>query len=378
MYKVDLLVDPSTERDVERRRAAESARKERIFNTRLRVLGLDLQALKQQEQEKKHLQNMERQRDRAYDSLRLSHDEALVQQDNDEKLQRADLHSDLTQYWTTYQRVEDSRDADLKCDLKGASGLTVPKSELGPASMQIFEGEDRGAEERRREQMKITERDLRTQKEDNERKQMLEKHRDTLAGQELMYEDFTGVQMRALEEECEKATCLALDNYNQALATEQAERLREQQRREERENVAEIWHTATSDMMTERAEAAKRWVGGGRPPRVMTDRWKGMSPAQLGAIHKERVTQCVERQKQREKDKSLDAAFGLQLLKVSHTAEEEEQRAAELRRQKRAEMDQYNKLLAQEHQIHQERLNKIIYTNKPTKDYFHQFNTSSR
>lgn len=46
------------------------------------------------------------------DSLRLSHDEALVQQDNDEKLQRADLHSDLTQYWTTYQRVEDSRDAD--------------------------------------------------------------------------------------------------------------------------------------------------------------------------------------------------------------------------------------------------------------------------
>lgn len=39
------------------------------------------------------------------------------------------------------------------------------------------QGEDRGAEERRREQMKITERDLRTQKEDNERKQMLEKHR---------------------------------------------------------------------------------------------------------------------------------------------------------------------------------------------------------
>lgn len=70
MYKVDLLVDPSTERDVERRRAAESARKERIFNTRLRVLGLDLQALKQQEQEKKHLQNMERQRDRAYGKVK--------------------------------------------------------------------------------------------------------------------------------------------------------------------------------------------------------------------------------------------------------------------------------------------------------------------
>lgn len=79
-------------------------------------------------------------------------------------------------------------------------------------------------------------------------------------------------------------------------ATEQAETLKEQRRREERENHAELLHTLTSDMMTECAEAAKREVGGGRPPRVLIDRWKGMSPEQLSAIHREREEQRLQRQ----------------------------------------------------------------------------------
>ncbi|KAJ0036808.1 hypothetical protein NQD34_005485 [Periophthalmus magnuspinnatus] len=373
MYKVDLPVDQSTQNAVERRRAAESARKERIFNTRLRVMGLDLHALEQQVQDRKHQQHLERQRDKDYDFLRLNHDEALMQQDNNEKQRRADLHTGelATKFWCTYQRAEDSRDADLNNDQMRALTLSVPESELGPASMQIFEGEDQGAKDSRKEQMKITERNLRAQKEDNERRRMAEKHRDMLTGQGLMYEDHRREEMRTLEEECRRVSRMALDNYNHALATEQAERKREERRREERENLAEMWHMVTSDMMTERAEAAER-PGGGRPPGVMADRWKGMSPTQLSAIHKEREAQCEEKQV------TLRTSFGLQLLKSSQAAEEEEQRVAEQRRQRRAEIDLYNRQLAKEQQIHQEYLDKILYTNKPTKDYFRQFNTSSR
>uniref|UniRef100_A0A672YUD4 RIB43A-like with coiled-coils protein 1 n=1 Tax=Sphaeramia orbicularis TaxID=375764 RepID=A0A672YUD4_9TELE len=368
MYKVDLPVDDSTERVVERRRSAETARKARIFNSRLRVIGIDSDALNQQVHEKNHQQNMEKQRDKAFDNLRLSHDEALLQQDINEKEKRAALQSDLTQYWATYQRVEDSRDADLKCDLKRALRITIPESELGPASMQMFEGEGIGEEQKRKEQIKMTERDLRAQKEDNERRRMRENHQgeETSTSKELVYQDLRGVQLRALEEECAKATRIALDNYNQALAAEQAEKLKEQRRREERENLDEIWHTATSDMMTECAEAAERGPGGGRPPQVLTDRWKGMSPEQLSAIHRERDAQRREKQ-------VLESR-----LKLTKEAEEEEKRAAELTRQKRIELDQYNMLLAKEQQAHQEYLNKKLYTNKPTKDYFNQFNTSSR
>lgn len=70
--------------------------------------------------------------------MRRIHDEVLLQQDIDEREKRAALHADLTQYWATHQRL-DSLDADLTCGLKGAFSITTPESELGPASMQIFQ-----------------------------------------------------------------------------------------------------------------------------------------------------------------------------------------------------------------------------------------------
>ncbi|KAA8591085.1 hypothetical protein FQN60_002028 [Etheostoma spectabile] len=254
MYKVDLPVEQSLEKAVERRRSAETVRKARIFNTRLRVMGLDLDALNRQVQEKKRRQNMEIQRGNAFDKLGEYHDKALMQQDIDEREKRAALHTDLTQYWATHQREEDSHNADLKCGLKGAFRITIPEGELGPASMKFFQGEGIGEEQRRREQMKKTDRDLRAQKEDNEKRHTGAKHR------------------------------------------ERAEKLKEQHRREERENLAEMQHTLTSDMMTERSEAAKREVEGGRPPRVLVDKWKGMSPEQLSDIHREREEQRLEKQ----------------------------------------------------------------------------------
>ncbi|KAF3860412.1 hypothetical protein F7725_000667 [Dissostichus mawsoni] len=364
MYKVDLPIDQSIENAVERRRSAETERKARIFNTRLRS-------------EEKNQQNIEIQRDKAFDKLREYHDEALLQQDIDEKEKQDTLQAELTQYWATHQRVEDSRDADLKCGLKGAFSSTTPEGKLGPASMTLFQGEDIGEEQRRREQMKKTDRNLRAQKEDNERKHVGEKQRDDRE-QRVGASGPEGVQLHALDEECKKATRIALDNYNHALTAERAERLKEQHRREEMEKRAEMQHTLTSDMMTECAEAAERELGGRRAARVLVDRWKGMSPEQLSAIHREREEQRQERERQRDAEKIQKAAWELQLLKLSRKAEEEDRRAEELRRDQRIQTDHYNMQLAREQQEHQEFLNKKLYTNKPSKDYFHQFNTSSR
>ncbi|XP_039657609.1 RIB43A-like with coiled-coils protein 1 isoform X2 [Perca fluviatilis] len=321
---------------------------------------------------------MEIQRGNAFDKLGEYHDKALLQQDIDEREKRAALHTDLTKYWASHQREEDSHDADLKCGLKGAFRITIPEGELGPASMKIFQGEGIGEEQRRREQMKKTDRDLRAQKEDNEKMHMGDKHREMLVSKELVHQDLRGVQQNALEGECKKAVRIALDNYNQALAAERAEKLKEQHRQEERENLAEMQHTRTSDMMTECAEAAKREVEGGRPPRVLVDKWKGMSPEQLSDIHREREEQSLEKQRQRDAEKIQDSAWELQLLKLSREAEEQERRAEELRREKRTQTDLYNMQLAREQQAYQEYLNKKLYTNKPSKEYFYQFNTGSR
>ncbi|XP_047229352.1 RIB43A-like with coiled-coils protein 1 [Girardinichthys multiradiatus] len=357
MYNMDLPLDQSKEKALEARRSAERARKARVFNTRLRVMGLDLDALNQQVQEKKCRQNMEKQRDQAFDTLRRCQDETLLQQDNNEKEKRKALHKDLIQLWRSQQQVVDSHDADLQCDLKG---------------------EGVGGEQMRREQVKKNEKDLLAQMDDNKRREIRAKHKEMLVNRELVHQDLRGLQQAAVEEEHKKAARVALDSYNQALAAEQAENLKEQRRREERENLAEMWHTVNSDMMTECAEAAERHVGGGRPPQVLPDRWKGMSPEQLSTFHREREQQRLDRQRQLWDEKIRNATWDLQLLKLSKKAEEKEQRTAEMRREQRIQMDQYNKQLAREQQAHQDYLNKELYTNKPTKDYFYQFNTGSR
>lgn len=79
-------------------------------------------------------------------------------------------------------------------------------------------------------------------------------------------------------------------------AVEQLETLKEQQRREERENRAEMLHTLTSDMMTERQEAAPLGLGRRGPCKGPVDRWKGMNAEQLSTIRKERKEQQLKTQ----------------------------------------------------------------------------------
>lgn len=66
MYNMNLPEDQAMKKAVERRRSAETVRKARIYNTRLRVMGLDVDALNKQVVEKKHRRDMEMQREKAF------------------------------------------------------------------------------------------------------------------------------------------------------------------------------------------------------------------------------------------------------------------------------------------------------------------------
>lgn len=66
---MNLPADQTIEKAVERRRSADATRKARIFNTRLRVMGIDTNALRKQIEDKKHSENMEMQRNKAFGKL---------------------------------------------------------------------------------------------------------------------------------------------------------------------------------------------------------------------------------------------------------------------------------------------------------------------
>ena len=66
MYKLDLPVDYKEAAAIERRRNMEEQRKSRIFNAKVRTIGIDLQAVDQQIHDRKQMELRERQRDEAF------------------------------------------------------------------------------------------------------------------------------------------------------------------------------------------------------------------------------------------------------------------------------------------------------------------------
>lgn len=79
-------------------------------------------------------------------------------------------------------------------------------------------------------------------------------------------------------------------------AAECVEKERKERMRKEGKEMAEVLHMVTSDILTECPKAAERQVNGGPVggPRVLTDRWRGMSPVQLSAIRRQREEQRLE------------------------------------------------------------------------------------
>jgi hypothetical protein len=66
MYKLDLPVDLREQAAIERRRRLEKERQARIFNNKHRLIGVDLEALEQQKQDKMFMEEMERKRNEAF------------------------------------------------------------------------------------------------------------------------------------------------------------------------------------------------------------------------------------------------------------------------------------------------------------------------
>ncbi|KAF4096591.1 RIB43A-like with coiled-coils protein 1 [Onychostoma macrolepis] len=382
MYKADLPVDESALQAVERRRAAEAERKNRIFSTRSRVIGVDLRALHKQREEKQEQLEMEKQRDMAHDLLRLSLDEMSMQQKKEEEELRRELSQDLVQYRAIHQRAEDSRDADINNysrQVAPDASIPVSDSALGPASMQVFLGEGINENEKKRAQMEMNERNLRAQKEEREKQEKEQKNRELLTGRELVEKDLRAVQLNALEQECKRAAHIALSHYNQAQAEERMEKEQQERLRREGEELAEVQYMVTSDLLTERPQAAKRESeSSAEGPRVLTDRWKGMTPQQIGEIHRKREEQCLEKERLREMERQRDVAWDYHLTEQARQQDREENRDKELQRERRIQLDKYNQQLAREQQAHQHYLDKQLYTNRPAVHYFTQFSTSSR
>ena len=105
--------------------------------------------------------------------------------------------------------------------------------------------------------------------------------------------DQRAMELARAEQECRKAINMATKDLNQALANERAAKDDLDKQKEQDDNFTEITNNVFGDMLTENPDVAQSAFGSHR---VVTDRWKGMSPAELNQIKYVQNSQVLEKQ----------------------------------------------------------------------------------
>jgi len=105
--------------------------------------------------------------------------------------------------------------------------------------------------------------------------------------------DQRACELATAEADCRRAINMATKDMNEALARERKAKEDTERQQEQDDNFTEISNHVFGDMLTENPDIAQSAFG---PHRVITDRWKGMSPAQLAEIRRIQQAQIEEKQ----------------------------------------------------------------------------------
>ncbi|XP_055473904.1 RIB43A-like with coiled-coils protein 1 [Psammomys obesus] len=378
MYKLDLSADPKEMAAIEARRNRERERQRRFFNVRNRVMGVDVEALNYQVEERKLREATERSKDVAYGTKHAQYN-LVAQMIEKEEAERAyRLSKKVRDFREQRQQFKNGHEFD-SWNPNQRPEVPVPyfdnEAYFGPASMQYFSGEAL----QRASCLRIQQEQLRYNLEKQLREKQAAREEEAraalLSNQLRLAVDTRAAEMARLEESCRAAIRTAMANANKAQAAKQALQQHREQQQQQVANLREIKKQISSDLLTENPKAAQRPQA---PHRVLPYCWKGMTAEQRAAIRKTQEAQRQEKKEQRQAEKSLEAEWGKQTKRLAEAALELEQQEKELCAEFRRGLGSFNQELAKEQQARQNYLNSLIYTNQPSNHYYLQFNNSSR
>ncbi|XP_005085963.1 RIB43A-like with coiled-coils protein 1 [Mesocricetus auratus] len=378
MYKLDLSPDPKEIAAIEARRIREKERQCRFFNVRNRVMGVDVDALNYQMEERKLREAIEQSKEMAYGAKYGQYDMVAQMLEKEETERAGRLSKKVQDFREQRQQFKNGHEFDF-WDPAHLHEFPAPYFErstcLGPSSMQYFLGEDLERASCLRMQQEQLRYNLEKQLQEQQAAREEEVRMALLSDQLRLAADTRAAELARLEESCRAAMRTAMANANKAQAAKQALKQRREQQQQQEANIKEIKKQITSDLLTENPQAAQRPQA---PHRVLPYCWKGMTPEQRAAIRKTQETQRQEKKEQHRAEKSVEAEWGCQNRRLAEAMLELEEQERELCAEFRRGLGSFNQELAREQQAQQNYLNSVIYTNQPTAQYYLQFNTSSR
>lgn len=379
MYKLDLPLDAKEAACIKRRQQLERERQNRIFNAKERLIGIDKQGIDQQLIDNKVKRDTEKAHDEAFmrDMIRNDKTTVLLQQRQENDIRN--LNKAVNDFRVRYQQPETRREFDLNDPnlLKKEQPARIsdddPRCRI--SGLQKFQGEDLSSKKRAELQKEQRREWAFQQIREKQNANMQQKEADRLYDLKRLEMDMRAMQLEESERECRRRIDVETKNFNLKQLREREMKEAKDKEHEQEDNYTEIANQAFGDLLCENPACATSSFGSHR---VVPDRWKGMSPAQLEEIRKTQELQRDENKRIREEERQRDLEWDRQRMLTCKAGQVMEQRQERLRAQLRKEVDDANKYLNQEQRAHQDFLKNEVYVNNPTAQYFAQFNTTSR
>ncbi|RZF37594.1 hypothetical protein LSTR_LSTR003159 [Laodelphax striatellus] len=364
---------------IENKRKMEEERKARIFNPRNRLIGVDVLALENQIAEKKTNEEQEKAREEAF-RIKQERDAMIAAQLSRQiEEKKHNLNKELNEFRKHYQRKEDRKEFDLYDPdlLKKSLPCRVSDDDprLSISGAQKFEGEDQEASIRVRQQMAQSRAWLCQQMREREDAEEERRRAERAYQEALLARDQQAVMIAGLEQECRRQLQEATVRFNQALAAEQETHRRVTELRDMENEQCEIYNAVTGDFLSECCSRVQSNLG---PNRTLVTGFKGMTQEMRDKIRAEQLRQIEERKMKREEEEKIEKAWAEQMLNASQIVSQRTTEMMMKQRELNRQMLELNKKLSEEQRLKKEYSDKVIYTNRPTEEYFNQFNTCTR
>ncbi|XP_041747033.1 RIB43A-like with coiled-coils protein 2 isoform X1 [Coregonus clupeaformis] len=379
MYNIELLSDRIAAASLERRRNRETERQDRIFNAKVRTIGIDKVALESQVNERKKKEEAEAESLKAHAADAVCNDKAACLLDQRQLKDERLLQGAIEDFRLNFQPRWSRREYDL-------SNPDKVKNQDRIQMLPGLVGEDPDSQGRlKKQQEQLREWSVQQQHElaTARHQQRLEEHQ---YDQDVVALDFKALQLQKIEEERRRAAALATKDFNLAKAAENAEKRWKEWQQEEEDNRTDILNQLQGELLSESQEQGISVLG---LPRLRPDSCKGLTNEQLQHIidcHQ----QQIEKRRSIEWNEPLSSRLVVQAeqqqeevhqdrccVASAHTALLLERQQARINKQLRRTLDNTNTQLAEAHHEQKKYLDNV-YTNIPDDSYFSQFNTSSR
>ncbi|XP_026058030.1 RIB43A-like with coiled-coils protein 2 [Carassius auratus] len=367
MNQVELLSDRVAAVQLDRRRNRELQRRERIFDDKVRTIGVDKDALDHQVEELRDKDQRQANAFQIYAEELLCSDRVACVLEQRQKKDERLLNEAIVQFRQHFQQPASRREFDLNDPerLKKQEGVRI---------LPGLTGEDLAQRDRlRKQQEQLRAWTLQQQDELERAKQQLQQEMNQYDQSRLAL-DSRALELQKMEEQSKKAAAIATKDFNLALAAEITNRRQQEHHEEEENNQTDILNQLNGDLLMENPEQNISVLG---QSRLRRDYYKGMSPKELQQYTQYQQQQAEARKRavmeQREKElqehhERMTSARAALLLERQHARVNKELRRAK---------DNTNTLLAQARDAQKKHL-QDMYTNIPDERYFSQFNTSSR